>query len=447
MQDDLSVGVRAGLLLDEMSRIRKLRSMLVVAGAAGLLLVGCVEEAPGPQFASDPLPSRTPTEPVAPATPSPRAPAATPVAIATPASLGELVVARGAPDRVFVASDQEIWSVTSDGDETLVFETLDDERLLSFAPSPSAHQVAVLIESGPPAARVHMLLVFDDTGEEVMAFDGFEGPAGTPVARASGGADHVDWSPQGRKALVSLEDGSLFTVELEDGAAPARVDVERNGAAILDPAWSPTGEAIAFILTSEANKERALAVYSLGSGRVTDAVQPEGGRFVVEFTWMPDGVSLLFTEGGDLGGAVTGIDLWRIGADGSGRTLVASAGSVAPVARIVNARPSPDGQRVAYAVLVPGSVAPHVESVWVRDLTAGIGFTIPMPQVESVEDIWWTDQGIVTSVVTRGSTRSQAPILALLKTGEDGVTDILWAAPIVQATPVGARLQATPEAG
>jgi hypothetical protein len=69
--------------------------------------------------------------------------------------------------------------------------------------------------------------------------------------------------------------------------------------------------------------------------------------------------------------------LWRVEVDGENRQLVASAGTVAPVARVVKAKPSPDGRSVAYAVLVPGPGGAKVDSVWVRDLGSKLGFRCP----------------------------------------------------------------------
>ena len=54
------------------------------------------------------------------------------------------------------------------------------------------------------------------------------------------------------------------------------------------------------------------------------------------------------------GSAITGIDLWRVDANGEDRALVASAGTVAPVARITNLVRRQMDEAVAYAVLVPG---------------------------------------------------------------------------------------------
>ncbi len=171
------------------------------------------------------------------------------------------------------------------------------------------------------------------------------------------------------------------------------------------------------------------------TGEIYDRRDPAQGRLVVDFAWLPDGVSLLFTEGGVPGSAITGIDLWRVDANGENRALVASAGTVAPVARIANLSPSPDGRSVAYAVLVPGSAGPAVDSVWVRSLASGVGFRIPLPSVASVEDIWWTDEGLVVSVVTRGTAQGRPPTQALLQVKRDGSMAALWAAPAAVDTP------------
>jgi hypothetical protein len=148
-------------------------------------------------------------------------------------------------------------------------------------------------------------------------------------------------------------------------------------------------------------------------------------------------VSLLFTEGGAPGSATTGIDLWRVEASGENRALVASAGTVAPVARIANISPSPDGRSVAYAVLVPGPGGPAVDSVWVRSLASGIGFRIALPSVATVEDIWWTEEGLVVSVVTRRTAQGRPPTQALLQANRDGSISALWAAPAAAVAPTG----------
>jgi hypothetical protein len=174
------------------------------------------------------------------------------------------------------------------------------------------------------------------------------------------------------------------------------------------------------------------------NGAISSVVNPLEGRLIVDFAWLPDGVSVLFTEGGGPGSAITGIDLWRVDANGEHRALVASAGTVAPVARIANISPSPDGRSVAYTVLVPGAGRPAVDSLWIRSLNSGMGFRVPLPSVASVEDIWWTDEGLVVSVVTTGTGQGRPPTQALLQVNRDGSMAALWADPSAAGTPTGA---------
>jgi Tol biopolymer transport system component len=216
---------------------------------------------------------------------------------------------------------------------------------------------------------------------------------------------------------------------------------------VIEPAWSPTGQSIAFISESEDGETRSLRMLDTGTSEITTVVTPLAGRLVVDFAWLPDGVSLLFTEGGAPGSANTGIDLWRVDASGKNRALVVSAGTVAPVARITNLSPSPDGRSVAYAVLVPGSAGPTVDSVWIRSLESDIGFRIALPSVASVQDIWWTEDGLVVSVVTRPTAQGRPPTQALLQAKRDGSISALWVAPAEVAAPAGATPAVRPASG
>jgi dipeptidyl aminopeptidase/acylaminoacyl peptidase len=256
------------------------------------------------------------------------------------------------------------------------------------------------------------------------------------VPGIGGGSPAIDWSPQGDRVLVSLASGRIIDIPLSDVTSPAEFETGGESGSIIAPRWSPTGETIAFIAESGDGKSRTLSILNSGDAAPTEVVTPGEGRLVVDFAWMPDGVSLLFTEGGEPGRAATGIDLWRVDVNGENRQLVASAGTVAPVARIANLSPSPDGRSVAYSVLVPGPAGPLVESIWVRDFASGVGFRIPLPSVASVQDIWWTDEGLLLSVVTPGTAQSGQPAQALLQLQSDGSLAALWAATVSVGTPI-----------
>jgi hypothetical protein len=75
--------------------------------------------------------------------------------------------------------------------------------------------------------------------------------------------------------------------------------------------------------------------------------------------------------------------------------------------------------------------------VWVRSLASGIGFRIALPSVASVDGIWWTEEGLVISVVTGPTAQGRPPTQALLQAKRDGSISGLWAAP-PEATPPAA---------
>jgi len=410
----------------------------------GILVVGCAEEEAGPQFASDPMPSRTPTSSLPPATPLATSAPATPVPVATPASFAALVPARGAANRVFVISERAVWLISTEGDGDRIVSLGSREIILAADPAPTADRVVLLVQDRSSSSRPIEMQIVDADGE-VIARAAMPPLAATPGTGDIGSAATVDWSPQGDRILAKVGASSLFMTEAgsEINLEPVDLDV----AMVVNPAWSPTGETIAFLSQAGASTSRGLFVYDLNDGSLVETVRPVEGRYVVEFAWLPDGVSLAFTEGGELAGAVTGIDLWRVHADGKDRQLVASAGTVAPVARIARISPSPDGRSIAYAVLIPGSGQPAVDSAWVRDLASGVGFRVALPPVQTVEEIDWTTDGLVISVVTRGSTQNRAPVLALLDVAPTTEVSILWVAQVSQASPVaGTPVAATPTA-
>jgi dipeptidyl aminopeptidase/acylaminoacyl peptidase len=294
--------------------------------------------------------------------------------------------------------------------------------------------------------QTSQVVIVDAAGSVVTRTDIPVTPPSTPVAEDADARQTIDWSPQGDRVLAQIQTRDVVEIVPDADGAPVPLDFGGAPGSVIAPAWSPTGQSIAFISESEDETVRALNVLDTSSGEITTVVTPLAGRLVVDFAWLPDGVSRLFTEGGGPGNAITGIDLWRVDANGENRALVTSAGTVAPVARIAHLSPSPDGRSVAYSVLVPGSRGPAVDSVWVRSLDTGVGFRIPLPSVASVEDIWWTDEGLVVSVVSRGTAQGRPPTQALLQVKRDGSVAALWAASVAVATPTGATPVAGPDA-
>jgi len=424
-----------------MSRSRANRPAWLAALVAGCLLVACAEEGSGPQFATDPRPTRSPTE--AAASPPP-ALLPTAAAIATPASLTDLLRVRGAVSTVYVASGSDVWSVANDGDATRIFESPDGSTIRALDPSPDAQEVAILLETRSDGRLTSQVVLVDAAGSVMERVDVQATVPATPVTRDADVRPSIDWSPQADRILVQFETGDVVEIPADTNGAPVWLDFGGAAGSVIAPAWSPTGQSIAFISESDDGGTRSVQMLDTRNGTVSTVVNSLQGRLVVDFAWLPDGVSVLFTEGGGPGNAITGIDLWRVDANGEQRALVASAGTVAPVARIANVSPSPDGRSVAYTVLVPGAGRPAVDSLWVRSLVSGMGFRVPLPSVASVEDVWWTDEGLVVSVVTTGSAQGRPPTQALLQVKRDGSMAALWAAPSAIATPTGGTPTASP---
>ncbi len=426
--------------LGAMKRRARFRSHAIVALILCVSLAACAEEESGPQFANDPAPTRPATK--APAVASPAAPAATPVA-ATPASVSDLLATRGAPSQLYVVANDAIWTVSSGGDAEQVFKAPPGSRVVAIDAAPGGHRVAALLATTTPIEERTDVAVIDSAGEVVSRMDGLGGGLATPTTGGGSTAATIDWSPQADRALVSFLNGA--TVEFAIGSDNVQTLIPPSDPShdIVDPTWSPTGESVAFVAASNDGRTRTLSVLDVSDGTAREVVAPPDGRFVVDYAWLPNGVSLLFTEGGGLSGAVTGIDLWRVDANGENRALVVSAGTVAPVARITNVRPSPDGRSVAYAVLVPGETEPRVDSIWIRDLESRLGFRIQVPSVTSIDAMMWTDRGLAVEVIRGGGSSERPPARALLQVDRDGSVSALWAAPIAQGTPTGGTPVAT----
>lgn len=423
-----------------MSRAPGFRPSWAVAMVFCLLLAACADEAPGPRFASDPIATRPATTVAAVASPS-TLPAASPTIPATPVSMRDLLETRGGVSTLFVASTTTIWSISSNGESESLFEADPGVEIRAIDRSPDATAVAALLQETRESSATSVAFIDTATGNETRLVSleslAAPGPGESPT--------RIDWSPQGDRILVAFQDGSIVQIPVADDGQPERIVFDADGYDVLEPSWSPTGTTIAFIAARDNGRDRSLRLLNVADGTVSEVVSPPEGQLVVEFAWMPDGVSLLFTAGGEPGGAVSGIDLWRVDISGKNRRLVASAGSVAPVARISNIQPSPDGRSVAYSVLVPGAGAPVVDSAWVREITSGLGFKIALPSVRSVDDIWWTDKGVVLSVTTDGNNTQTPGVKTLFQVTRDGVVEPLWFAPLA-GTPVPAAPPATPAA-
>lgn len=373
-------------------------------------LVGCADDSDR-RFANDPIPA----EDVAGATPAAaveQEPTPTQSASRPQASPQTLLVARGAPDRLFFLQGNQVWSVSSDGSRARLILDPGSARVVALASSPAANEVAVLLreDDGPDGGA---LVILDADGRELRRWDGLEAPADDATGSAViSGLDEptLDWSPQGDQ-LLAVTGGRLWAIPLPDGEpAPLALDERLTPAAA---AWSPAGGAVAFIASNRSDTpDGALYVASTGAPSLDPVAvaprQPGSADSVADLAWRPDGSGILFTASGAPAGAGTGRDLFSISAGGEDLTLVASAGRLAPAARVVGVAPSPDGRAVAYTIWAPGGQDLAFHSLWVQPLAGGPGYQVPVPAGQTVTDAWWTNRGLVWRTVEGSSTEESA---------------------------------------
>lgn len=381
-----------GMIQRVADRVPRRGALVLLPIAIVVSLGGCVDDDSGRQFANDPLqtaalPTVVPTWPVS----SPRA--ATPQA--SPVSPEQLLRTRGAAGRFYFQSDQDILTIApSAGTLDPVFAPPAGSSVRALASSPSGDRVAAIIERTEAGVAVADLIVLSMSGEEIDRFARINGLAADPEAAAVS----LDWSPQGDKLLVALSPGGLVAVTLGEGSEPELIVSGGVASRPVQAAWSPTGEQVGFL--AETDEDRASIFVAGVAATPTDPTalfpQAEATHTIFDWAWLPDGRSLIFSE--ELGFTATA-DLWRINSDGTDRELVASAGSVAPVARVVGATPSRDGRSIAYIVVIPGDGGDLFDSLWVRDLATNRGFELAVPDGVAVTDLWWSDAGLLFRAV------------------------------------------------
>ena len=440
---------------------RSARVRLVpLAVAVCLILAGCTDGEENRQFATDSRRSTTPTATMV-VTPPPPPPGLKETPVSS-RPLTDLVVSRGAPDSVYLRVNKDLLAISAAGGAAIdVFAPAPDEAIVGSSSSPSGDRVAVLTATRNGTAAA---IVVDRNGKRLARWDDL----GAMLRPATGGANPapltIDWSPQGDRLLAGFEPGGVLELPIgRDGSPGIALTVDEAPWPIV-ARWSPTGQRIAFISAPGGKRVSGLIVDSPRAGSTTagatkkatpgggkatpsvatpvaalDPIAGGGERPVLSFAWMSDGQSLLFTEASALGGQPANADLWRIGADGQGRKLVASAGSAAPVADVTLIAPSPDGRSVAYTVSIPDPDGERFHSLWVRELASGVGHQIPIDADTAVTDIRWTSSGLLYRTVPQplNARNYQGGEFDVFDIGADGTARLLITGRQQKATPGG----------
>jgi hypothetical protein len=109
---------------------------------------------------------------------------------------------------------------------------------------------------------------------------------------------------------------------------------------------------------------------------------------------MQDGSAVLAIQGSLSERDQVGGDLIRIDRRTLKPALITGASLFGPVAQIVAAAPSPDGQAIAYVTVDPRSGGGWMATVWVVDKNQPAQQRIPLEEDPPVADIRWTVSGL-----------------------------------------------------
>lgn len=370
-------------------------------------------------------------------------------------SPGALLATRGAPERFYFSDETELWTISADGDDPHALLQLNPEqgeiRSTAQAPGVAGDEIAALIVRKDEGEETARLIFLNGDGDVTRRVDRLERVFGKD-AQGDLTATSVTWSPQGDLLLVTFTEGGIVVIPVDGEPS---VLVPGDAARHFDrAAWSPAGDAIAFVASvADAGEDvRQLVVAPVVDGAVDPAgfvVASRAGDGVSGFSWLPDGSGLVYTESSAIGDTAGG-DLFSVQSDGSDPRLIASAGRAAPVAQIVDFAVSPDGGSLAYTIATPDATGERLvfHSLWVRALDGTATVPVPIPGDEAVTQLWWTAEGLVwrsQPLAFDDATPAADPAFALERLDPQSKQQVLFTA-TPEATPA-ASPEATPVSG
>ncbi|MDH4111454.1 MAG: hypothetical protein OEV60_02085 [Actinomycetota bacterium] len=185
------------------------------------------------------------------------------------------------------------------------------------------------------------------------------------VVRASGGIGYyaATMSPDGRRVVISVGDGSQFDLFVKRLGGKTKQITDTPARSEFSPVWSPDGRSIVFMETDSTTYSAIVRRNRDGTGRREIDRNVDG--FLLFPSVSPDGKRVLFSAphaSAPTRGPAADYDLVTKKLDGTGRRWLTSDDSQNQIAGDW----SPDGDRVAFlieALLKPGpigSVAPAV---------------------------------------------------------------------------------------
>ena len=233
-----------------------------------------------------------------------------------------------------------------------------------------------------------------------IAFDFFDGqtvqigtisPTGTGFVQLTT-AENVfhgqpAWSPDGSLFAIESDGGNfpagegIYTIDSSTGSAVTRVTANPFSSVDTNPRWSPNGQWIVFTRLKVPMTMLHRNFRQPGGVSALFLVHPDGSGLQqltrwglsADFAdWSPDGSKLVFVSSEPLPIAS---DIYTIGADGSGLTLIVNSGVLKQGGGLGHPRWSPDGTKIIFdGSFGGGGVPPAPHGLWTVN-PSGSGLT------------------------------------------------------------------------
>lgn len=242
---------------------------------------------------------------------------------------------RGGNPDIFVmnADGSHVEQLTRDAFASLYFSKSPEDRNPSW--SPDGSQIA--FESG----RDNQMLTYINHDIYVMAADGSNVKRLTDDGADEGGPS---WSPNGESiAYVKMEyfsdqdviENPTWDIYVMDVDGTDQIQLTKDSASEIEPAWSPDGSKIAFI-SDRHGQNFDIYVMNADGSNVTQLTNDSANEFGP--VWSPDGKQIVFNS--DRNGNV---QLFMISIDGSNLVQLTEDSSNSAYADW-----SPDGKRIVF---------------------------------------------------------------------------------------------------
>lgn len=378
----------------------------IVLLLAALVLAACGTSSDngeeGHQFAGDGRSTSAPTATLESTTVAETEPLPTAVPTREPADFLEV---RGAPSYLYLTVDNELQVYDSASRTFTPMNLAEGFELLDYASSPTGDRVGVLglLENGvvvqffgadgeplgePTGIKVAFLPAQASPEASPIA-----SPAATPTTDREPVTLHITWVPQ-RSAVVVSGPGVMQRVSVSGTVMP----ISRTGVTgiVVKGLWSPMDSQVA-ILTQMMDGHQG--VFMLDNGQADanelEMLHLEPGQNLSNLQWLPNGLGLVFVAGNNDDGVLMNGQLYVYKFGGPVPTLIATSGQGGPAGTISHAMVSPDGNSVAYAIMVRDQSQWHLHSLWVRPVKGGSSISIPLNSTAPITGLLWSDEGLV----------------------------------------------------